>query len=110
MFLKVQYAPTASKYYYDFDSVKFTSYLDEVAPIVNVEESIDTPNSLLSEEYLDEEKGCGKHEDRKDCFYVNQIDISYKPAKDFTREDKTILFTGQAYLVNNEGKTVDILR
>lgn len=102
-FLKVQYGPTSSKYFTKFTSLDFINHLDDNAAIVNVTEENDY--LLFNDEYLDEEKGCSKHEDRKDCYYVNSVKL------EFTPEDKPIiLFTGTAYLCNSDGKTVDILR
>lgn len=111
MFLKIQYGPTQSKYFTNFSEVAFTSFLDDTAATLSLASKEDLPtNVLVNEEFLDEEKGCCKHETRKDVWYVNKVVLTPKVIKDTYQEPIEVTYTGTAYLCNSDGKTVDILR
>lgn len=112
-FLKVQYGPVSCKYYMGFDSLSYVSHLsDEALTITKQDDS--GLNVLLNDEYLEEEKGCSKHDSRKNLWYVNSVTLSYPgivDGKSLVSIDPIVVrYTGTAYLCNSEGKTVDILR
>ena len=110
MFLKIQYGPTSSKYYTNFSSLDYVSHLDENAPIIVAENHVGD-DILLNDEFLDDEKGCAKHEDRKNAWYVNSIVLRFQSKnKEIIYEPVIIRYTGNAYLCNSDGKTVDIIR
>ena len=111
VFLKIQYGPTSSKYFFGFNTVKYVSYSDLDALAINLD-NVDQDTVLVHDKFLDEEFSCAKHESRKNCWYLNKIVLGYPAIKDMLDPlQLTVLFTGNAYLMSGtEGKTVDMLR
>lgn len=112
MLLKICYAPGCSKYITDVKTIDFVSDSADNAELL--------PNSILSEannippadtnkkvffcnEYLSRGIGgsfAGKN-DTTDGVYLSKVTVN---------NEHTIYFTGQAYLCDESGKTVDALR
>jgi len=105
MLLKIQYGPLSTKYFTDFVAIDYTSHLDDDASIVVARGDLGD-NIFLNEKFLEKENGCCKHEDTKNAWYVNRIMLTQKKGED----PIMILYTGDAYLMNQDGKTVDMLR
>jgi len=110
MFLKIQYGPTSSAYYTDFTKINFTSHLDSYACVVVNEEKLGD-DILVHGDFLGEERGCSKHEKKKNAWYLNRVTLTFRQHKDMVDpHTRDILYSGHAYLCNSDGKTVDILR
>lgn len=120
MLLKICYKPNGFYYVKDIASIDFDNctntdwlYDKDTNLCYSVAEDgsislIENAIGLTSSEYLEKEFGACKHDTSDNLYYVNSI--SFTLSTDESNDGNYVLFTGIAYLCDDSGKTIDVLK